>query len=113
MHELPAVTELINTLEAERKKNGLGRISKVTMVIGELSSMEEECIRSYFELLSEGRCMEGAGLEFIKTFARLKCPQCGNEFEHRESFNCPSCGKGGILIKGSGRDFAIKSIEGE
>ena len=113
MHELPAVTEVIKTLDEESMENNLSRITRVRFVIGELSSIEEECVRSYFELLSQGRSSEGAQLEFIKTYARLRCTRCGEEFEHRGSFDCPKCGSGGVLIKGTGRDFLIKDIEGE
>ncbi|MBO6137507.1 MAG: hydrogenase maturation nickel metallochaperone HypA [Lachnospiraceae bacterium] len=113
MHELPAVTEIINTLDEESRKNGLSRIKKVDFIIGELSSIEEECVRSYFELLSQGRTSEGAELEFTKAYARLRCPKCGREFEHSRGFDCPECGSGGILIKGTGREFVIKEITGE
>ena len=110
MHELPIVTEIINTLDEESEKNKLLRIKKVVFLIGELSQVEEGCVRQYFELLSEGRSSEGASLEFIKTYAKLKCPGCGFEFEHKKSFDCPKCGKGGVLIKGSGREFVIKEV---
>ena len=113
MHELPAVTEMIKTLDEESVKNNLSRITGVRFVIGELSSIEEECVRAYFELLSKGRTSEGARLEFIRTYARLKCRSCGEEFEHRGSFDCPKCGSGGFLIKGTGREFMIKDISGE
>ncbi|MBQ9503658.1 MAG: hydrogenase maturation nickel metallochaperone HypA, partial [Lachnospiraceae bacterium] len=48
-----------------------------------------------------------------KTYARLRCGSCGEEFEHRGSFNCPKCGGSGFLIKGTGREFLIKDITGE
>lgn len=113
MHELPAVTEIIKTLDEESEKNNFKRITKVSFVIGELSSIEEECVKSYFELLSEGRSSQGAELEFINTCARLKCTACKKEFEHKGSFNCPDCGGAGVLIKGTGREFVIKDIVGE
>ena len=113
MHELPAVTGIIRTLDEESVKNKLSRITGVSFVLGELSSIEEECVKAYFELLSKGRTSEGAELKFIKTYARLRCGSCGEEFEHRGSFNCPKCGGSGFLIKGTGREFLIKDITGE
>ncbi len=113
MHELPAVTELINTLEEEAEKHSLKSITRVVLKVGELSSMESECVRYYFELLSEDRLMQGASLEFERVPARLKCRDCGAEFDHEKSFDCPKCGKSAVLIKGTGREFLISTVEGE
>ncbi len=111
MHELPAVEDLIRTLDEESENKGISKISEVHIVIGELSSYVGECVQMYFDLLSEGHSCENAKLVFHHTRARFKCISCGNEFEHGTDFICPSCGGEGRLIKGTGKEFLISSVK--
>ena len=82
MHELPAVEDLIRTLDEESERRGISRIEEVHIVIGELSSYVGECVNMYFDLLSAGHTCEGAKLFFEHTKARFKCSCCGLEFDH-------------------------------
>ena len=109
MHELPAVEDLIRSLDEESEKKGISEIKEVHIVIGELSSYIGECVQMYFDLLSEGHTCENAKLVFTHTKAKMKCPSCGLEFEHDRDFTCPGCGGFGKLIKGTGQEFMIKS----
>lgn len=111
MHELPVVQDMIKTLDKESEEKGIKRIKEINLVIGELSGIIGECVQMYFDLLSKGHSSEGAVLKFTHISATLKCPSCGKEFPHEKSFDCPECGETGRLIKGSGREFLIKSVE--
>lgn len=113
MHEYPIVLDLIKTVGEEAQKRNLHDISQISLVIGELSAVIDESVQMYFELLAENTVCEGAKLRFEHIPARLKCRECGREFDHTKSFDCPECGGESRLIKGSGRDFYIKSIDGE
>ena len=112
MHELPVVQDIIRTMDEESERNGLKKIDSVELVIGELSSVVGECVKMYFDTLSEGHTCENAKLNFTHTHAELRCMNCGNVFEHNSSFSCPLCGGDGKLVKGTGRDFYIKSFNG-
>lgn len=112
MHELPFVTELVRISAEEAVRQGLQRVSRVDVVTGELTSLEDEAIRMYFEAVAEGTPCEGAGLFFEHTRAMLRCARCGKEFPHLHGFQCPSCGGDGMLVKGSGRECYVKSIAG-
>lgn len=111
MHELPIVEDLLQVVGEEAKERNLGKIKKIHLVIGELSSVIDESVQMYFDLLSEGTACEGAELSFEHVPAMLRCVDCGREFEHRKSFNCPGCGGESRLIKGTGQEFYIRSIE--
>ncbi|MCR4907496.1 MAG: hydrogenase maturation nickel metallochaperone HypA [Lachnospiraceae bacterium] len=113
MHELPVVEDLIKQLDEESAERDIRRISSVELVIGELSSVVDEAVQMYFDLLSEGHSCEGARLKFRFVPSRLKCTSCGEEFEHEKAFACPRCGAPAKLIKGSGREFYIKSFHTE
>ncbi len=110
MHELPVVEDMIRQLDEESAKRGISSISSVELVIGELSSVVGEAVQMYFDVLSDGHSCEGAKLNFTFVQARLKCSSCGEEFDHKKDFVCPLCGAQARLIKGSGREFYIKSF---
>ncbi len=111
MHELPAVEDLIRTLDEESENKGISEISEIHIVIGELSSYIGECVQMYFDFLSEGHSCENAKLVFHHKKARFKCSSCGHEFDHEKDFACPLCGGEGRLIKGTGKEFLISSIK--
>lgn len=113
MHELPVVQDIIRVVNNEAEKNRFVRIKSITVVVGEMSSVVDESVQMYFELLAEGTPCEQAKLIFEHRFATLKCSACGHEFEHRKSFSCPLCGGDGILVKGTGRELFIQSIDGD
>ncbi len=113
MHELPVVQDVIRVVGEEARARSLSRVSSITLVLGELSAVMDESVQMYFELLAEGTPCEGAVLRFEHTAARLRCIACGHEFEHKKSFDCPCCGGESHLIKGTGQELYIKSIDGE
>lgn len=112
MHELPVMQEMLRIVGKEAQRRSLTQVSSIAVVVGELSSVLDEPCRMYFELLAEGTPCQGARLEFEHRPAMLRCEACGEEFEHRHGFDCPKCGGAGILIKGTGRELYIRSIEG-
>lgn len=113
MHELPIVTDLIEILKTEAKEKKLSHIKSITLVIGELSSVIGESVQMYFDILSEGTPCEGARLIFKHRYAMLRCTSCGNEFEHIKGFDCPRCGGESVLIKGTGQELYIETIDAE
>ena len=113
MHELPAVEDMIRTLDRESEEKGIKKIERINLSIGELSGIIGECVQIYFDLLSEGHSCEKAELNITHVPAIFKCSKCGKEFPHGKSFNCPDCGGEAVLIKGTGREFMIVSVEGE
>jgi hydrogenase nickel incorporation protein HypA/HybF len=38
---------------------------------------------------------------------------CGRQFAHVKSFDCPDCGGSSVLVKGTGKEMYVKSIDGE
>lgn len=113
MHELPVVTEMIRIVNEEAAERRLSRVTKITLVIGELSSVMDESVQMYFELLAENTPCAGAKLVFEHVSAKLRCVSCGLEFPHEKSFDCPACGGEGRLIKGTGQELLIGTIDGE
>jgi len=112
MHELPVVIDIVRVIDEESKKRGYKKVTQINLVVGELASIMDESVQMYFEIVAEKSVCEGAKLTFEHVPAVLKCARCGCEFPHKKSFDCPECGGEAVLVKGTGREFYIKSFEG-
>lgn len=112
MHEL-AITESILSIALEAARGaGAERIVAVNLVIGDLSSIVDDSVQFYFDLLSQGTPAEGAVLRFQRDYATAACGDCGHRFEVSPPLMpiCPACGGARLEVSG-GQGFAVDSIE--
>lgn len=113
MHELAVTESMLHVVVAEAERAGATRITRITLVIGELTSIIDESVQLYFDSMSEGTRAAGATLEFKYVHATLRCTACGQLFTKEGSgFTCPHCGGAGRLT-GDAKEFYIESIEVE
>lgn len=112
MHEL-AVT--MNVLEiALRHAEGAERVSAVHLVIGQLSSMIDDSVQFYWDIITQGTKAHGSRLVFKRIPAVLECAACRAQYPiaSRLDFTCPACG--GITVRViAGEEFYVESIEVE
>ena len=73
MHELPIVLDVVRVVEEEAKARGLSRVTKIYLVLGELSSVVDESVQMYFEIAAKDSVCANATLEFEHRPAVLKC----------------------------------------
>lgn len=113
MHEYYVTKSIINTVVEEAKKAGAGKITGISLVIGDLSTIIDESVQMYFDIISEETIARGAKLVFKRQKAEFKCRVCGNLF-HKPSkgFDCPNCGELGMPTE-KGKEFYIESMEVE
>ena len=114
MHELGEALELFEVIKSEAKKNGLKKVSKITIRVGETSGIKIDFLRHSFldHILPQNSIVKEAKVEIIPETIKLKCRDCNKEVVE-DSFNplCPSCGSKLEII--AGKDTYIESIEGE
>jgi hydrogenase nickel incorporation protein HypA/HybF len=113
MHELPAVLQIIETMEKRAGENHIRKVTEIDLAVGELSDLVDDCIQLYFDTASEGTVCEGAKLVFRRVPATLRCLSCGRTFPHEKSFVCPSCGGKTALVRGTGSGLVIERFLGE
>lgn len=114
MHELPVTEGILKTAIDAAQQNGGRRITAINLVIGELSSIVDDSVQFYFDILGKGTLAESARLHFQRQPAMAVCLDCQHEFEARVPLapTCPNCQSTRLQIKG-GREFYVDSIEVE
>ncbi len=104
MHELSVTEDILRIVTAHAQKAGAVHVTRINLVIGDLTSFIDDSIQFYFALLSPGTPAEGAELRF-------RCRKCAQAFEPEDrDWTCPACGAlGGDII--AGKEFYVESIE--
>lgn len=113
MHEL-AVTESILAITLKHAEQAAAsRVTDIHLVIGQLSSIVDDSVQFYWDMISENTIAQGARLHFNRVAARMKCLNCGQEFEMEQRLNpCPACQSYSLQVI-AGEEFFLESIEVE
>ncbi len=111
MHEL-AVTQSILDI-ALRHANSASRITQLNLVIGDLSSIIDESVQFYWDIVSQGTIAEGARLDFERIKTCFQCSECGQDFKpDGRVFECPHCASVKVALV-AGNEFRLESIQVE
>jgi hydrogenase nickel incorporation protein HypA/HybF len=113
MHELAITEEILRIAVTHAERAGAKHITDINVVVGDLSSVVDDSVQFYFDFLSPDTLAAEGKLHFRRVAARVRCRQCGLEFEPRDmEWNCPRCqALGGDVI--AGQEFYVESIEVE
>ena len=113
MHELSLVASICDVLNTKIKECGINKVIKVNLFVGELTGVEAFMLESCFEMYVEATPLEGATLSIEHVPIRVRCRECGNEYESKIPFSdCTVCKSKRLEII-SGREFYIDSIEAQ
>lgn len=111
MHELSVTESILNAAISHAHKADAKKVTDLNLIIGALSSIVDDSVQFYWDMISQGTLCEGSQLHFKRINARLRCLDCGNEYElEKELQPCPKCGSMNIKIL-SGDEFRLESIE--
>lgn len=111
MHELPFAESIVEIAQRHGEGNGAQRITDIHLVIGRLSTVVDESIQFYWDIISRGTLCEGALLHFERIPAIMECLNCGHTYEVTEELTaCPNCASMQIkMIQGD--EFYVASID--
>ncbi len=111
MHEL-AVTEQILTIAAKHAEDANAKkITDIYLVIGNLSSIVDDSVQFYWDIISQDTICAGSKIHFKRIQAKFLCLDCQNEYSiQQEMIPCPKCGSTNTKIT-AGEEFFLESIE--
>ena len=110
MHELSLSSAIVNTVVKHARGR---RVTVVNLRVGKMRQVVPDTLEFYFEFVARGTVCEGARLEQEVIDARLRCNECGHEWEIEiPAFRCPQCTGSDVEIA-SGNEFEVESIEVE
>lgn len=112
MHELAVTQGILEVVLEAAQANNARRINAIDLVIGDLSSIVDDSVQFYFDVLSKGTPAEGAMLRFRRQPAEASCWNCGHTFQVSVPLKplCPACGSSRLHVAG-GREFFVESID--
>lgn len=104
---------MVRTLEELMKDEGLTKIEKIKVDIGEITGVLPRFMEECWGPASEGTPLEGAKLEINFLPSKGVCRNCGEVFhpEHGKGV-CPKCGSQLYDLE-NGFEFEITEISGE
>lgn len=112
MHEATFARAILEQLDQRRESGQItGKIDKVFLEIGRLSTIVPENLTFIFSILSGEYGCAGAELEIDMIPITCLCENCARQFQINElEFHCPSCESPKVKIM-TGRELIIKGVE--
>jgi hydrogenase nickel incorporation protein HypA/HybF len=108
MHELSIATAVLNTALKHADDRP---IEVVAMRVGALRQVVPRSLLFYWEIVARDTVCEGARLELDEIDARLRCEDCGREWEPLvPAFRCPDCGSASVAVI-AGQELDVEYIE--
>jgi hydrogenase nickel incorporation protein HypA/HybF len=111
MHELSVTENILEIAVRHARQAQATRVTDIHIIIGQLSSIVDDSVQFYWDMISEGSLCAGAKLHFERRPARLTCSECGTSYTLQgELMACPSCNSAQVRVV-SGEEFLLQSIE--
>lgn len=112
MHELSVVFYIIDKVEKVAVENKVDKISKVTLQLGEVSTVIPEYLKDCWKWAREKHeLLKGADMEIEPIEALTYCEGCRSVYPTVQYGKiCPRCGSSRTWLK-QGSEFLIKEIE--
>jgi len=112
MHELAITQSIIDLAVATAERENARIITQIDLVIGDLSSIVDDSVQFYFDILSKQTLAAGAILTFRREPAIAHCLDCGAQIPVKPPVPpfCSECGSHRVQIRG-GKDFRMESID--
>jgi hydrogenase nickel incorporation protein HypA/HybF len=111
MHELSVSENILEIANRHALQADASRVTDIHIIIGQLSSIVDDSIQFYWDIISADTVCAGAKLHFQRIPAKFACMDCGHEYTLDGQLRaCPSCESMKIKII-SGEEFYLDSIE--
>ena len=113
MHELAVTQSILDISLRHAEKAGAKRITDINLVIGQFSSIVDDSVQFYWDIVANDTIAQGATLHFNRIPGEMTCGSCGHTFRPTDvTFECPVCASGLVHIT-RGNEFRVDSIDVE
>jgi hydrogenase nickel incorporation protein HypA/HybF len=111
MHELAVTESILEIALRHAPPREPVKITDLYLVIGQLSSIVDDSIQFYWDIISEGTIAQGAQLHFRRIPAEMACQNCGHHYAPSEQvLACPHCASVQIHVV-TGEEFYLEAIQ--
>lgn len=110
MHELAITQNVLDIALRYGEQENATRITDLYLLIGQLSSIVDESVQFYWDIISRDTIAEGATLHFERTPMQMMCFDCAQTYHPDPgTLACPVCGGEHVQVAG-GDEFRLESI---
>lgn len=110
MHELGILINIVETVEAFAKENGVSTIQTLVLQVGELSPVVPHYLEECYPAAVDGTMLENTELKLEIIAGEGICTACNTTFNIlKHESRCPQCSGTAFKVI-SGREFLIKEI---
>jgi len=109
MHEYSIVQALLDKADSEAASRAASRVAHLRVAIGTLAGVEEELLRTAFEVARAGTRCAAAELEIRGVEPLWQCRGCGSDIAAGGVLRCPECGAAARLVRGD--EIVLESLE--
>jgi hydrogenase nickel incorporation protein HypA/HybF len=110
MHEISVTESILEIATRHAAKASASRITDLYLVIGRLSSIIDDSIQFYWDILSKDTIAEGAKLHFRRIPIKMLCLDCQESYTPDSwDLACPACGSARVKIV-AGEEFYVEAI---
>lgn len=111
MHELAVTESILDIAVKYAQQAEAQRVTDLYLVIGRLSSIVDDSVQFYWDMISENSLCAGSKLHFQRVPAQMLCLDCNQEYTlDSELQGCPHCDSAKVKVI-SGDQFFLDSIE--
>lgn len=111
MHELSVTENILEIALRHGKEYNAQKITDIFLVIGDLSSIIDESIEFYWNIIADNTIAKDAHLHFQRVHAKFKCLSCTTEYQLTDSeIVCPKCNSRNVQVI-AGIEFYLEAIE--
>lgn len=111
MHELAVTESIISIATRHAQQENATKVTDIYIDIGQLSSIVDDSVQFYWDIISQDTLCAGARLHFNRQPARLACLDCGKEYSFDGDLTgCPDCQSTRVKVL-AGDEFQMESIE--
>ena len=111
MHELSITERILEIAIKHGEKSGATQITDLFLVVGDLSSVVDDSVQFYWDLISKDTIAAGAELHFRRIPTRFNCLDCNHEYAPEgDRFSCPNCSSTSVKVV-AGEEFFLEAID--